>query len=213
MLWIRGRRLLAWLWLFGDCWATISGVALIWAIIWALGIREQTVRIGGLALQVLGILTVFIGISKTKQLFGRPTFVATLRERVRLLRAYMTLGVQSGTITAGGIKLGGHARGYQRSTPSDGADTIQRLDSLERNIGYLNERIDGTLNELDEATRNITANLEHDRSTRMEVDAKIASRLENLGVGGLTLSGIGAIWLLVGTIMATIPAEITAALR
>jgi len=124
------------------------------------------------------------------------------------------LGITSESISGtAGMRLGGRARAYRSSAPPPNATTAHRLDSLEENVAYLNERIDAALSELDEAGQRLSAALAQETSQRAADDANIASRLEDLGVGGLALSGVGAIWLLVGTIMAAIPVEIATAFR
>ena len=70
--------------------------------------------------------------------------------------------------------------------------------SLERNVGHLNKRIDDAFDELESTQSKQTEALEKEKQERAAEDARIASKLETSGTGGLHISAIGALWLLIG---------------
>ena len=104
------------------------------------------------------------------------------------------MGAAAGVLGIAGMK----ARGHVTSNPPPNANIEDRVVSLERNVGHLNKRIDDAFQELDKAESEQTAALEREKQERVAEDTKIASKLETSGTGGLHISAIGALWLLIG---------------
>ena len=116
----------------------------------------------------------------------------------------IVLGAAAGTFGIAGAK----ARGYVTSNPQPNANIEERVASLERNVGHLNKRIDDAFDELESTQSKQTEALEKEKQERAAEDGRIASKLETSGTGGLHISAIGALWLLIGVTLATGSVEI-----
>src|SRR5271157_307631 len=109
---------------------------------------EFFIRYTGLFLQIAGLYTVIWGISKTRALFGHPSFLSAAKEwltRFPLLRRDISISLSNGMLLADTLK------GRMRQTHAPGANpTIEdRLDSLEKNVALIHESISQTQIEMD----------------------------------------------------------------
>ena len=84
----------------------------------------------------------------------------------------------------------------------------ERVQILEKSIPLLSEQIANTQRELDavivrlrQQLRQVTANTDH-------MAHQLSTRLTEFGTGGLHISAIGALWLLVGSVLGTASHEI-----
>jgi hypothetical protein len=203
-LWLRAL----WLWLAEPrhFWLTVLVVVL--AILFVLWRRtEPAIRITGLILQVFGIGTVIWGIHKTRALFGRPSILALSRKWLRRFPVYggrIVTGKSS--ITLPGLTW--HARGYVSANAGPDATIEARVEALEKNVKYINERIDHTQTEMDQKARTQAEALTQEKQTRDKEDQEIRAKLETTETGGLNISGMGASWLFVGVILSTAAPEL-----
>jgi hypothetical protein len=169
---------------------------------------EPVIRLTGLVLQVLGIGTVIWGISETRALFGHPSFVTRTKswlERFPLLRRNIVLAAGAGSYAFATSK----ARGCTTHAPAGQNPTVEaRLESLERNIVLIHERISGAEKEMDEEFRKATEALKSEEQARQSEDSLLHEKLEATGTGGVHNSAIGASWLFVGVIKSTAGVEI-----
>ncbi len=184
---------------------TVIGAALAWSL--RPGTQEPTIRLIGLALQLLGVATVIWGISETRALFGHPAFVSELRAWVSRFPLFKRKPVAS----AGGggsavVTLG--ARGHGTHGPGANPTIESRLHALEKEIASLHERINQTQNEMDAEFRKAAEELERERSSRTEEASVLRTKLEATGTGGVHISAIGASWLFIGVTLSTASPEI-----
>ena len=171
------------------------------------GTTEPLVRWTGLFLQLLGIATVIIGIEQTRRLFNHPSLLSIAEAWFRGFPPFkrkIVMGAGAGAVGMAGMK----GRGYVTSTPPANANIEERVASLERNVGHLNKRIDDAFQVLDKAESDQKAALEREKQERLAEDTKIASKLETSGTGGLHVSAIGVLWLLIGVTLGTGSVEI-----
>jgi hypothetical protein len=186
--------------------AVVLGLALIVSL--CLYPTEPVIRLTGLVLQLLGIGTVIWGISETRTLFGQPSFASKIRawvSRFPLLRRNVVVKVDA----ASHIVVSGKASVYQTHRPAD-STTEARLDSLERNVNLIHERISQTQTEMEEGLNEITDFVKREEKSRQAEDNEIRKKLEATGTGGVHISAIGASWLFVGIILSTAAMEIAA---
>lgn len=202
-LWLAERR---------HFWLAVFVVAI--ALLFALrrGVTEPEIRITGLLLQILGIATVAWGIRETRALFGRPSLVTLFREWLRRFPVYGGRIVSaSANITLEGTTL--HARGYVSANAGPDATVEARIEALEKNLRYTNERIDHTQGEMDQTFRRQDDLLEQEQQTRATEDQEILARLEVTETGGLHISAVGALWLFVGVTLSTAAPELAKCLK
>jgi len=206
-------RLLRWLFVEPrHFWVALLIPALLVAYAVFVAKSEAFLRLSGLALQLLGILTAVWGIFETWKFFKLGDPLAKLRQwfqRCPLRRPRVVTGV--GLATEQGDSMS--ARGHTWWAPKPEASLEERVAILEKNIPLLNERISSTQGQLDGAVRNLHAGLKQAEEAVQQVSANLDSRLTDFGTGSLHISAIGAFWLFVGSILGTASQEILGALR
>jgi len=175
-------------------------------------VTEPEVRITGLLLQILGIGTVAWDIRETRKLFGRPTLMGQFQAWLRRFPAYGGRDVSASVnITIPGASL--HARGYAAAAARSNASVEERIDALEKNVTLVNARIDQTQNEMDQKFRGHADDLKQEERTRAREDQAIREKLEVTETGGLHISAMGALWLVVGVTLSTAAPEIAGCLN
>jgi hypothetical protein len=202
----RFKAIWPWLAEARHVWFSVAGVVFALIISFCLYPTERGIRLTGLGLQLFGIYTVIWGIRETRALFGHPSFTSKIKAwlvRFPLLRRNVTLSVDS----ASHVIVSGKATVYQTHKATD-STTEARLDSLERNVILIHERVTQTQKEMDEGLHKISALVKHEGQLRQTEDNEIRKKLEATGTGGVHISLIGASWLFVGLILSTAAPEI-----
>jgi hypothetical protein len=208
---INSSRLKAiWPWLVEVRYVWYSMAVICVALIISLKLHptEPIIRITGLALQLLGIGTVIWGISETRALFGQPSFASKIKawlSRFPLLRHDVVLRA-NGAIH---LHVSGKGRLHQTHKAID-PTTEARIDSLEKNIELIHERINQTQKEMDEGFQKVSDLVKREEQFRQTEDNAIRMKLEATGTGGVHISAIGASLLFVGIILSTAATEIAA---
>ena len=201
------RTLWTWLLEASHFWLAIAVVGTALLFVLRHGVTEPEVRITGLVLQILGIGTVAWGIRETRMLFGRPDILSISREWLKRFPVYGGRIVSASiNVTDAGDTM--HARGYVSANAGPEASAEARIEALEKNVKYLNERIDQTQSEMDQNFRAQTQTLEQEQQTRAKEDQDIRAKLEVTETGGLHISAMGALWLFVGVTMSTASLEL-----
>jgi hypothetical protein len=173
---------------------------------------EPVIRLTGLALQLLGISTVIWGISVTRALFEHMSFSRTIKDwlsRFPLFRSDVVIGMGSNTA----MGLSGKGRALTVHGPGENPTIEARLDSIEKNIVLIHDRITETHKEMDEEFHKLTDGFKHEEQTRQAADHAIREKLEATSTGGIYISVIGASWLFAGVVLSTAAREIAALLK
>jgi hypothetical protein len=79
---------------------------------------------------------------------------------------------------------------------------------LESNLAALTREHEEATKELAEELRKTREAVESERQRRKSADTALRQQLEGLGIGGLHLETIGVVFLAVGIVLDTTPAEI-----
>jgi hypothetical protein len=168
---------------------------------------EPTIRLTGLVLQLLGVLTVAWGISETRAMFGRPSILSKVKA---WLSEAPFLKSQHGSGTArasvGGLTV--KARGYATHGAGENPTIESRLLALEENLGIVHQRITGLAQEQDQEFRQLASHIQEERASRIRQVTSVSSRLEKFGTGGVHISAIGAVWLFIGLVLSTAGPEL-----
>ena len=204
-----------WPWLAEARYAWLAAGIIMAALVFSLRPHtpEPVIRLTGLALQVLGIGTVIWGISETRALFGHPSFAAKAKSwlgRCPLMRQNFVSAAGDGLIGIATCK----ARGHSTHEPAGPNPTIEaRLESLERNITLIHDRISSAEKEMADEFRKTSEAIRTEEQARQAEDNAIHAKLEVTGTGGVHISAIGAGWLFVGVVLSTAAGEIAELLR
>ncbi|QLC74119.1 hypothetical protein LPB260_25825 [Pseudomonas sp. LPB0260] len=207
------KKLLSWLkaiwkWIkqANHLWRALS-VAILSVAYINLNPDEQSIRITGLILQVLGIFTVAWGIKETRELFGQPSLIT---KGLQWLKNFPPYGgrVNSGSGHATFRAMTGNSRGCT-SLPIDENSSIEdRLAAIETNINHIYKRIHETEISLDKQEKSMIEAISQETLLRELADSETHKKLEASSTGGLHISATGALWLLLGVTMSTAPNEL-----
>jgi hypothetical protein len=200
------RAIWHWLTRASTFWITV-GVSVLGLII-ALhpNTTEPIIRWCGMVMDILGLSTVLWGIAKTQATFGHPTLFQVAKNWLKSFPHFGSRIVSANmNVTLGGVTCS--ARGYAihgAVNPS----IKSRLDALEKNIGTINQRIDDTQRELDTELRKMKTNLKEEEQNRQNENRAIRDQLEATALGGVHVSIMGCVWLLVGIVLSNASQEI-----
>jgi hypothetical protein len=163
---------------------------------------EVRVRIAAFLLQAGGILNVAIDIRNTRMLFNRPGLVEQFRSWfARFPTAQPISG--SGNLVAGAARMSGEA--HVTFAGAGSVDASQRINVLEREVKRLDREIADTRNSLHQQEADQSRALQSEQREREAKDHEISALLEKSATGGLHLSLIGVVWLLVGVFLGSLP--------
>jgi hypothetical protein len=174
---------------------------------------EPAIRLSGLTLQLLGILTAVWGIVGTWRYFelGDPiTVLTSWLRRCPLRKPRVIIGVV-GMATEQNDSLA--VRGHTWWQPKPEAPIEERVAILEKNISLLSERISGVQREVDAVVQRLQQEVAEAARTAKTEAKQVSGRLKEFGTGSLHVSAIGAFWLFVGSILSSASQEILGFLR
>lgn len=209
MNWHRTKRLLAWLAEWRLLYIASLCVLIGFSFIWGFDSSEKSIRLVGLALQILGIGTVIWGITVTRRHFGHPPLFSLLTSWLRrcpLIRR--PAHIQPEGITLGVSVLNGRLTFV--FTPTPGAALEDRLAHIEKGMEAIQKRIDDAESQIDREFSLSHGNLLVETRKREAADNEIMTALDESSTGGVTISAIGALWLFVGVILSTASHELAA---
>jgi hypothetical protein len=175
---------------------------------------DDRLRYFGLAFQLLGILTVVRGLRARERLFG----VRSLGENISqwwASRPRWGARPQSIELSGAGTlgMVGSEARLSTWRRTLAGADISARVAALEGNVDSLRADIRQHDEDIREERQRRSEAVESERQIRAAADREMQTRLEGLGASGIHVEWAGVFWLIVGTVLATIPGETARALR
>jgi hypothetical protein len=151
---------------------------------------ELSIRLVGLLLQLCGISTVFWGII---------SLISRVKAWLGSLRPVV------GVLSSGEANDAAIVRAYVTYGPGANITIETRLDALEKNVTAMDERI---TKEIEEQFRKLADTVKREEQSRQDEDAAIRENLEAKVTEGGCLTLIGALWILVGTILSTVSGEI-----
>jgi len=173
---------------------------------------EPTFRLSGLILQALGITTVGWGILKTRGFFGLPSVGQTI---VRWFRSFPSIRARhiQGSGSAAQARATGSATGYVLSNAGPDPTVERRVQVLEDNLRRTISRLDAHQVETDRRFASVSGEIKSSRETINQAVRDVTRRLDLSQTGGLYISAIGALWILMGVILATASVELDRLVR
>ena len=201
------RRLALWLLRARVLFLTLSVIFAFAVLLLLSTATESHLRLAGLLLQLLGVATVLHGISTTRKLFGHPSLLANA---LSWLRAFPKVHLPPITAIGAGVledaNLFGRATVRQQAAPN--AALADRVRVLEENFKSLDGRATDLQQQIDEARQVVLASLSSERELRQRDVNTLSKKLEMSETGGMDISLMGLIWLMVGLIMSTAAQEL-----
>jgi hypothetical protein len=168
---------------------------------------EPRIRWAGMSLELMGLITVMLGIRDTRLRFGRPSLLTIGRELLRdfpRFRKDERMSFGTGNITLEGVTMS-----------AVGTTSLPPNASLEERVTFLEGKTNQTyllINEQDNFFREEIKRLKHeDKDLGQKIsggDNENKRLLEDVAAGGLNLEILGVSWLFFGIILATASNEI-----
>lgn len=191
-------------------WPTILCLIILLPIILLfLSHLEQKLRFAGMVFQLYGVLTVWLGILETRKLFGHPGLISKLRKWLNLCpirKKNYVLKAEPARYNIFGNKI----RFSVTANVKPDATSEECTKVLEKNMVYLGNRIDEVEKEMDQRLGEQNDLLKQEQQSRIEESKKLSALLESAETGGLDVSAMGAISLVIGVILSTIAPEFVA---
>lgn len=180
---------------------------------WLPGTLEAHVRYCGLAFELIGILTVAIGLDGKRRLFNRPNLLDPLRGWWKRRPRW---GGKAQIINLAGISssssaVSGKCSIWRGVAPN--ASIEDRLAALEENVKTLRIEHADTAKRVEEEAQKQDAAVASEHRARELSTNEIKKKIETLGVGGLHLEAVGLVCLILGVILATASTEIASNLK
>jgi hypothetical protein len=165
---------------------------------------ELGFRVVGLLMQLVGVGTVAWNVGETKQLFGRPTTLASARQwlsRRPRFNATTVINLEAKAIAISGAS--GHIEMWSEAN-SDAA-LEDRFAAIERNQSFLRGEIRDLRREASENEARFKRKLTQEAATRSEADGALTKQLSASQTSGLHVSIIGLFYLVTGMVISTVP--------
>jgi len=176
------------------------------------GTSEPIIRLTGLGLQILGIGTVAWGIAETRALYGhKPIHIVFAEWALRFPMLRRSAHTSAALVGVSATFSGGSAVGTVGFAA--GATLEQRIEALEKNIPLIHGRITAVEVDTRAKVQKVVDKLSEETRGRKAEDEILAAKLESTATGGVHISAIGAVWLLVGVTFSTAGIEIQQWLR
>lgn len=187
-------------------WAGAIVAAAIFVLI-ASGCTEKAFRLVGMSLQLVGVVTVMLGISKTRADFGQPSLRSQFQTWAKRFPALHPTPI---TISLGGIDLVHTGRGSIHTTrgPAIDQSVEGRLDHLEKVVNDIGLELAKTRSSIEEAEHKTQQALDKQSDQFAEEVASVAKRIEATATGGVHVSAIGVIFLFLGTVFGGMAPEL-----
>lgn len=196
-------------------WCNFVFIAAIVAVIWAWpapNASDFRLKLLGMVLQLVGILTVWHDLTAAARHFGKGgplSFFAGTRE-------WLKAGIfGSPTIALGGSASVGlvvsTGRGKARQPVKPDAALAVRVAALEANLAQIDADLDSVFKEIDERTSELKTKISAETTAREHSINEVKRSLENTATGNYAPLAFGAFWLAVGVVLATLAPEIALA--
>lgn len=209
MSWQRSKRLIAWLGegraLYISTLCVLISLLSVWACDWS----ERSLRLSGLALQILGIGTVIWGIAVTRKQFGHPPVFSLVKAWVSRCPAIR----RQGKLEPESIRVGAEVVGISLTTifiPSPTAPIEDRLAHIERGLETIQMRIDTAEAKIQSESSAFGDKILVESRARQAGDEEVMRALELSSTGGVSITAMGSVWLFVGVVLSTASQELTA---
>lgn len=208
-LWQWLRAIAHWLWDGREGWGPLLiavGIVIVASSITK--VLDDGLRYAGLILQVLGVVTVAIGLRDRRQTFQKPGLP---RLFLQWLVRFPRYAPKPQIVSAQGIaseSAFGSAYAFGWQGVPDNATVEDRLVVLQKNLDTVKQLALDAKKEAQVEAAKLNSQLEAERREREAADRALGGKLESVSAGNLHLEGAGVFWLIVGIVFGTAPSEI-----
>lgn len=205
------RAIAHWLWDGREGWGPLLiAVGIVIAASSITKVLDDGLRYAGLILQILGVVTVAIGLRDRRQTFQK---LGLPRLFLQWLARFPRYAPKPHIISAQGIASAsavGSAYGFGWHGVPDNATVEDRLVALQKNLDTVKQLALDAQKQAQVEAAKLDSKLEAERREREASDRALGAKLESVGAGNLHLEGAGVFWLIVGVVLGTAPNEMAA---
>ena len=200
-------RIMHWL---ARAWLAVFAAAVVVAAIWLSFLlhTEPAIRLAGLFFQLLGLSAAAIGIRDTRRMFGKPSFLQSVRNwasswpRFRPKPQHINL--------SGLASIGSSASATVWHGTADGEPLEKRVDAIEANLREIETRVRTAEGSISSNERAFKSMLRQESEERTAHDQVLHRKIEATSTDGLRLAAAGAFWLAAGVVLSTASPELIA---
>jgi len=171
---------------------------------------EPAIRLAGLCLQLLGILAAALGIRDTRRMFGKPSFLQSLRNWATSWPRFKPK-VQH-VSASGSLSIGSSASATVWRGVAADATLERRVEAIEANLKSVEGRLRSAEGAISTNERALTSKLQQESQERSTQIEELHRKVEAASADGLRLAAAGAFWLAVGGVLSTASPELLALL-
>lgn len=211
MMWLRRK----WAWANENrlFWANMALIAISGLLIFAwpgptlaTGPSDLRLRTWGLLLQLIGVVTVWLDLTRAARQFGKDGFAR--HTLVWLKRGLLGQRVVIGAIGSAMGSAVGRARGRVRQTIQPTAPLPDRVATLEAYVGQIDQEFDGAYKEIDQRADDLDSKIKAENEERGAAIGEIKKSVEEAATGNLATLAFGVVWLACGILLSTLAPEI-----
>jgi hypothetical protein len=190
-------------------WLVSGGIAISWGLAYCFASNlSNQIRYTGTALQFSGLVTVAIGISQLRRMFGKTPVLECVGNWFRRLVGIFRKPVTGYANVSQGGAVGGGTGFVTTFTASSKLKLKERVERLEKELKNLKEDHSNKLRDLSCNLSRVETLVHDEGNKRQTGDADISKKLEEVAVGGIHLEMVGLVWLLLGMLGTSIPKEL-----
>lgn len=193
-----------------SLWGVIFPFASLHSILLVSYDLNNLVRYVGLALELLGLITVALGLKGKRELFKKPGFIQQRATWWNQRPAWKpSTVIANGTFTSASST---RAKGNFWHGAKD--ESIEgRLVAIENNLLSIQSEIQLIEQEASNNHTKLVQEIESERQTRQSSILEISSRLEDLAAKDINFEALGVYWLFWGLVYSSLPSEIAGLLN
>ena len=164
-------------------------------------------RISGLVLQFVGTTVVIRDINGTRKLFEKPGMLASVGLWLKSFPPFRPKPITI-SVPAALLPLSGGGRPHITTSFNSNASLADRISELERVVMGLQNVHAQVDRRIDEVKSELAQKIEAERQERIRGEDSAHQLLRAAQTDDFHISALGAIWLLVGMVMSTMPDEL-----
>lgn len=172
---------------------------------------NNLVRYIGLVLELLGLITVALGLKGKRKLFEKPSFVEQVISWWRQRPAWKPVTINACVASAQANFTCSAKASFWHGSIDESVES--RLAALENNLLSIRNEVQLIEQEANSKHRKLVQEIENERQTRNASIFEISTRLENLAAKDISFEALGVYWLFLGLVFSSLPSEITALLK
>lgn len=169
---------------------------------------ELAIRLAGLCLQLLGIAAASLGIRDTRRMFGKPSFLQSLRNWATSFPRFKPK-IQHVSVS-GSLSMDMSVSATVWHNAASDATLESRIEAIEANLKSVDDRLRSAEGAISTNERVLTYKLQQESQERGSQIAELHRKVEAASTDGLHLAAAGAFWLAVGVVLSTASPELLA---